>query len=1024
MRSRKSSLPRANRARKTRVDSATKSNVGGRRRKSIGRSYISKPSTTESAGPLKTGSNSFPIVGVGASAGGLEAFTALLAALPVDTGMAFVLVQHLDPRHESKLSMLLSRGTKMPVVEISDGTPAQPDCVYVIPPNTDLTVVKGVLRLTPRLEETRHHLAVDYFLRSLAKDKKSKAIGVVLSGTGSDGAQGLKAVKAEGGVTFAQDQASAKYDGMPRSAVAAGAVDYVLPPAKIAKELARIGRHPYVTRFGATPPEDLSPATDDAFTKTLLLLRSATGVDFSAYKPATIRRRIARRLALHQLDTLELYVKHLRDNPVEVKALFQDILISVTEFFRDPKTVEALEVKVFPSLIKNRSLEVPIRIWVPGCSTGEEPYSLVISLWTFLGNIEGPPIQVFATDINEAALEKARTGKYAESIASQMSPEYLRRFFTMWEGGYQIKKAVRELVVFSRHNLAHDPPFSRMDLISCRNVLIYLGAALQKRVLPMFHYALKPTGFLILGSSETIGIFPDLFALVGSKQKIYSRKSTPSRLDLVVAANQPPEGVDNGNTRSATIQGEFQMQHEVDRILLSRYAPAGVVIDDRLDILEVRGHTGLFLEPAPGRVSFNLPKMAREGLALELRAAIQQARNKEVPVRKEGLKVRSEDRIRDVNLEVIPIEGAAERSFLILFEDVTQPAALPAKQMAASGEKHPAQKQSARDKMIERLQRELTSARQDLQSVIEEMESANEDLRSANEETLSSNEELQSTNEELETAKEELQATNEELTTVNEELQNRNVELSRANSDLVNLLLCINMPIVLLGNDLRIRRFTPLAEEVLNLIATDVGRPIKDLKPNIRVPDLEELFLKAIDTVSVTEREVQDAAGRWYSMQIRPYKTAENRIDGAVMVLVDIDSLRRAQDLTAILETVRQPLLVLDADLRVKNANRSFYEVFRVRREETENKLIYELGNGQWEIPELRSLLELILPKHSQFDDFEVEHQFPRIGRRKVLLHARQVVSEDNRPKTILLAIEDITEHGREHRVGPPKDEI
>ena len=760
MRTRRSSPTRKNRGSKPRV---AKVGAIGRKLRPRPRSPAS-PASTEAAAPVKSANKTFPIVGVGASAGGFEAFTQLLGALPTNTGMAFVLVQHLDPNHESKLSMLLSRVTAIPVVEVEDGTPVSPDHIYVIPPNRNLAVLNGKLHLMLRSEDDRQHLAVDYFFRSLAKDKKSRAIGVILSGTGSDGSLGLKAIKAEGGVTFAQDD-SAKYDGMPHSAIATDAVDYVLPPSKIARELARIGRHPYVTRFEEQALEDVRPITGDALNKIFILLRAGTGVDFSAYKLATVRRRIARRLALQQIGTLQNYVKFLQDNPAEVKALFQDILISVTEFFRDQETYEALRLKVFPGLTNDRPPDDPIRVWTPGCSTGEEPYSLAISLLTFLretaGSAESIPIQVFATDINDVALERARIGKYTESIASQIPPEQLRRFFRKLDGGYQISKAVREIVVFARHDVTQDPPFSRMDMVSCRNLLIYLGPDVQKKVIPRFHYALKPAGFLVLGSSETIGGFPDLFALVDKKQKIYSRKSTPTRINIA--------GVSNARVRNAAAIGRisdpppggFQIQKEVDRVLLTRYAPAGVVISDQMDVLEVRGHVGPYLELPPGGISYNLPKMAREGLSLELRAAVQQARSSETSVRREGLKLQSDDQIKLCNLEVIPIAGpSAERWFVVLFEDAGGPPIVGRKQPTSGKGTHRKTKQSLQQLMVAKLEEELTSSNRELQSVIEEMEEGNEELRSANEEILSSNEELQSTNEELETAKEELQDTN------------------------------------------------------------------------------------------------------------------------------------------------------------------------------------------------------------------------------------------------------------------------
>ncbi len=684
--------------------------------------------------------------------------------------------------------------------------------------------------------------------------------------------------------------------------------------------------------------------------------------------------------------------------------------------------------------MKGRAHKGPIRVWVPGCSTGEEAYSIAISLLEFLGDrANNTPIQIFATDISETAIEKARAGIYTESAMVDVSPERLRRFFVKVEGGYQIGKAIREMCIFARQNVTRDPPFSKLDLISCRNVLIYLGSVLQKRVMPLFHYALKSTGFLVLGPSETIGKFSDMFTLVDRKHKIYSRKPTPARLALDFAASDyrveaVEKGVDIGKGMSEEgVWSGLDVQKEADRIVLARYAPAGVLINDNMEILQFRGRTGPYLEPAPGQVSLNLLKMAREGLMLELRTAIHKARKENVPVKKEGLRVKynSNDEFRDVNVEVIPIKikppHLKERYFLVLFQDVIPSVGLESKKTKPR-EVKPGNKRQVKQKtearQITKLKQELAATREYLQVLIEEQEATNEELKSANEEMLSSNEELQSTNEELETAKEELQSTNEELTTVNEELQNRNLELNQLNNDLSNLLGSVNIPIVMLGGDLRIRRFTPVAEKVLNLIPTNVGQPISDIKLSINIPDLEGLILEVVDTVSINEREVQDREGHWYSMQIRPYKTADNKIDGAVITLVDIDGLKRSLEQVkesrdyaqAIVETVREPLVVLDGDLQVKAVNRAFYKTFQVLQEETENKFIYELGEGQWNIPRLRALLEEILLKSTQFQDFEVDYEFPRIGHKAMLLNARRIHQEDNRTQMILLAIEDITE--------------
>lgn len=981
-------------------------------RKSAGKSKA----TSGGARPA-TEDKIFPIVGIGASAGGLEAFTQLIGHLPRTTGMSLVFVQHLAPRHESALTELLGQATRIPVSEVRDGMVVEPDRIYVIPPNTNMAILKGRLRLTPRTP-AQQHLPIDFFLRSLAEELGSRAIGVVLSGTASDGALGLKAIKANGGIAFAQDEKSAKYADMPRNAVAAASVDFVLPPEGIARELVRIAHHPYLLEARSTEEPELPPEGEINLRRIFALLRAATGVDFANYKHTTIKRRIKRRMVLHKLQDLRDYLKYLEENRQEINSLFQDILIHVTGFFRDPDVFEALKTKVFPSLTKDRRQGAPVRIWAPGCSTGEEVYSIAMCLLEFLGdNNAGTEIQIFATDISETALEKARAGVYMDNVTAEVSPERLRRFFVKTPHGYQIIKSIRDICVFARQDAVKDPPFSRLDLISCRNLLIYLGAALQKKVIPIFHYALKPAGFLLLGTSETIGAFADHFTLVDKKHKIYAKKPTTLRLPTSFAALS--ELSDYGAERAGARKGygeaasTFDVQKEADRILLSRYAPAGVVVNADQEILQFRGHTGPYLEPTPGQASLSLPKMAREGLLVDLRAALLKAKKDDTPVRKQGVQVRSNGGMREVDLEVIPIRGPStvERYYLILFQDAL-PKAEPATRKGALR----APKAGASAKNVERrmsqLKNELAQTKSTLQSVIEEQDTSNEELKSANEEILSSNEELQSTNEELETAKEELQSTNEELTTLNEELQNRNLELSVANNDLLNLLGSVNIPILMLGNDLRVRRFTPQAEKLLNLIPTDVGRPIGDIKPNFELPRLVELITEAIDGVTIKELEVQDHQKHWHAMRIRPYRTAENKLDGAVITWIDITSLKVSLEHAAayaqvIVDSAREFLLVLDGQLRVKEANRTFYETFKTTPDQTVDRYIYELGNGQWNIPKLRSLLEEVLPLRSMVDNFEVDHDFPSLGKRSMKVNARRI--EQQGQAMILIAIEDVT---------------
>ncbi len=853
----------------------------------------SSPAAEESE---ETGEGLFPIVGIGASAGGLEAFTEMLQSLPCDTGMAFVFVQHLDPKHVSLLTELLQRQSRMPVREATHRLKVEPNQIYVIPRNTHMNLVRGVLTLTPRVSAPSPHMPIDPFLRSLAADQKSKAIGVILSGNASDGALGMIAIKAAGGITFAQSSESAKHDGMPRSAVAAGCVDFVLSPKEIAKELDHLGRHPYITPRKATGLAEALQDTPEALGSILSLLRQGTGVDFAYYKTTTIRRRILRRMALRRLDGLDPYIAMLRSDNAELHALYEDILINVTEFFRDPEVFKTLKKVVFPKIMPDRG-KGSVRIWVPGCSTGEEVYSIAIALLEFLeGRSHEVSIQIFATDISDIALDKARSGVYSPSSIQGISPERVRRFFTKVDSSFQISKRIREMCVFAKQNLVKDPPFSKLDLVSCRNVLIYLGPLLQKRVIPMFHYALKPSGFLLLGSSEAIGSFPELFELADKKSKIYTRHAG-SRRHAPQFLLEEQHALDARDVnRQVEDWTETELLREADRIILGKYAPVGVVVDDDLNIVQFRGRTTAFLEPSPGMASLNLLKMAREGMLVELRKTVQAARRENAPVKAQRLRMRRDSGFIDLNVEVIPFKKVSgrDRRYLVLFEETP-----PENKLAPGHKTKTRYKASALEKNNVELRRELEATKEYLQSIIEEHESSNEELRSANEEIQSSNEELQSTNEELETAKEELQSTNEELNTVNEELQTRNLQLSQAGNDVLNLLSSVNIPIVMLGSDLRIRRFTPVCQRLLNLIPADVGRPISDINLNLDMPRLDHLALEVIESLSPKVIDVKDLSGRSYSLRMRPYRTEDDKIDGVVIVLMDIDPERLSADAMA-----------------------------------------------------------------------------------------------------------------------------
>jgi two-component system CheB/CheR fusion protein len=975
-------------------------------------------------------SDTFPIVGIGASAGGLEAFSELLAHLSLDAAMAFVLVQHLDPKYPSILSEILSRTTPLPVVEVQHGVRVEPGHVYVMPPNTSMTIVKGVLNLAPRSDDRGPHMPIDRFLRSLAEDSKNRAIGVILSGSASDGALGLKAIKAEGGITFAEAPQSAKFDGMPRSAMASGAVDFVLTPKAIAQELIRIGRHPYLGETSVAPPSEPLADGPEALAQIFRMMREKSGLDFTLYRQTTIRRRIARRMLIHGVSTLEAYRRYLEEHPSQVQALSNDLLINVTRFFRDADAFRVLQRSVFPSIIKQRPADAPIRVWAPGCATGEEAYSLAIELLECLGDEAATvPIQLFGTDVSETSIVKARAGVYPENIELDVPAARLRRFFVKLDGQYQVRKAVRELCVFAKHNLATDPPFSKMDLIVCRNVLIYLEAELQRRMSSIFHYALKTPGFLMLGVSETPGPLSELFSVVDKKYKVYAKRPTARRFDLGLGSldrGTAKSGMSRA-ARSADEAGRSRsdLLQEVDRLLLSKYAPAGVLVNEAAEILQFRGHTSPYLEPAPGQASLNLLKMAREGLLMELRVAIDKARKQNAPVKREKLSIKQDGRTAQVTLQVLPMSGpAGERNYLVLFERVP-----PSREPRAPGHKVPSAIAHPR-RQIESLRHELTATKEFLQSIIEEREAANQELQAANEELLSSNEELQSTNEELETAKEELQSVNEELTTVNEELQHRNAELSQLNNDLNNLFAGVTIPIVMLGSDGRIRRFTPMAAKVLNLIPADLGRPIGDIRPNVDLSDLEQVCKHVIDAATIVEREVRDRDGRWHSLRVRPYTTTDNQIDGAVITLEDISALKSSvEQVTAareraetIADSVPVPLVLLDTDLRVTWASRLFYETFGLTPEETIPHFVYEMGNGRWSLPALRKALTEVLEKNVGFHEFEVEDDSARVEAKTMLLNARPMQSEQKVGRLILLAIDDITARKKAERELRPSE--
>jgi two-component system CheB/CheR fusion protein len=999
----------------------------------------SRPEKTPKGKSVSPQNGSFPVVAVGASAGGLEAYTDFFHALPVDTGMAFVLIQHLDPTHRSLLSEILSKATRMPVEEVKTGARIRPNRVYVIPPNTFMAVNEGTFILTPRRTHAGLHLSIDFFMRSLAEERKSGAIGIILSGTGADGTVGLETIKAEGGITFSQDPSTARFDGMPRSAIDSGCVDFILSPEGIAAELRQIGHHPYVRaeeqavveqgekEQGAELSDVSLPFPGKAFLALLDQLRKASGVDFSQYRPNTILRRASRRMVILKLQSLEEYGHHLKSHPEEAMKLYDDVLIPVTSFFRDFEAFEALKTHVYPAIVKDKANRGTIRMWAPGCSTGEETYSLAMTLLEFLGEKASSfQVQIFGTDLNEKGIQKARTGIYRESIAEEITPERMARFFVKAEEGYRVNKAVRDMCVFARQNVAFDPPFSQMNLVACRNLLIYIQPVLQKKIIPILHYALKPSGFLVLGGSESVSAFPDLFSTVDKKHKIYAKKAIQSRLHYDFAQSYYPAR-NNPDAPSIELNSQSELQNsaqaavdlhaEADQLVLKNHAPVGVIINSAMDVVQFRGRTTPYLEPAPGKASLNLFKLARNGLAIELRALIIAAGKKGRPVRKAGVSFGDDGNRRILDLSVSPLgekTSPENRSFLVLFDDVT-PQWISSPGMARRGSTNGA---AETNHSLSRLKKELADSQNALRSSIESEDALREEFQSANEEILSANEELQSSNEELETSKEELQSTNEELNTVNAELRHKNNELLELGNDISNLLNSTRIPIVMLDRHMQIRRLTPAANKLVKVVPSDIGRPIGDLKLNIDLPTLESVIAKVLETLQPWEREVQDLEGCWHSLNILPYRTQDDKIDGVVLALYNIHAMKEANEqlkksaefFRGIINTVRQPLLVLDAELRVQAINRSFQGTFKASPEQTVDQPLFKLGNGQWNISELRKLLEEVLSKRQPVTDFEVEHVFEDLGKRNMLLNAATLFQSNDQLPLILLAIEDITE--------------
>ena len=962
--------------------------------------------------PSVTAKARFPIVGIGASAGGLEAFEQFLSHAPPDIGMAFVLVSHLDPGRASLLTEILQRTTAMQVVEVQDKMKVVPDTVYVIPPNRDMAIFQGALQLSLPEEPRGHRMPIDAFLQSLADDQGERAVGIILSGTGTDGTEGLRAILEAGGICLVQEPAMAKFDGMPTSAIHAGYANAVLPAEEMPRALQGGISTQRIRPERPSPPEvgDISPI--------LMQLRSATGNDFSQYKRSTIGRRIERRMLQHEITDIGVYGRYLREYPSEMQALFRELLINVTTFFRDPDAFVVLKRDILPQLWADKPEGSVFRAWVAGCASGEEAYSLAIVLREFmLETRQNFKVQLYATDLDDEAIATARAGVYPALIAQDVTPERLHRFFIKEESGYRVKKEIREMIVFATHNVIKDPPFTRLDLLSCRNLMIYLESELQNRLIPVFHYALKPAGILLLSPSESIGHHNELFTPQDRKWKFYralhTQASTRSMMSAGVSWSEAGCGKANEVVMKKPKEPNFA--ELARRALLQTYAPASVVTDLKGNILYVHGDTGRYLRPAPGQPTLNVFDMAREGLGPELRAAVQ-AVDQGAPILNRAVAVKGNDTdtVQSVSLSVrqmIAPEGG-EGLRLVSFQE-----AAPESGETAPPKRRRSKRTAGPEELhrIEDLERELAYTRENLHATIEEQQASNEDLKVINEEIQSTNEELQATNEELETSKEELQSVNEELITVNAELQAKIEQLATMQNDMKNLLDNISVGTVFLDDALIIRRFTREAARVYRMVPSDVGRSLNDIKSDIEGDDLLAHARTVLNTLLPCEREVRTFDGTWYLVRIQPYYTLDDVRDGVVLTFTDISKrvaaeaeTRAARELAeAIVDAMREPLLVLDDELRVVSASRSFYSRFQVAPEATLGRSIYELGNHQWDIPALRELLENILPHNQGFYDYVVDHDFPVIGRRHMLLNARRIVTATGATRLILLAMEE-----------------
>lgn len=966
------------------------------------------PGTSERPTRSSDFRNYFPVVGIGASAGGLEAIEKLLTSLPSDSGMAYIILTHQPSGHTSLLPDLLRNRTGMPVFEAQDGVRIKSDNIYVGMPGGRLAISNATLHRVDVAKKDAHETPIDYFFHSLALDQRERAIAIVLSGTGTDGTEGIKQIKAESGLVMAQEPESARYSGMPSSAIATGLVDYVLPPESMSTYLRAYANNASLARTEEhSDPESIF---SEQLQKIFAILRRHTGHDFSGYKRKTLIRRIERRMNVHQILEPERYVQYLQENRDESVSLFKELLISVTNFFRDEKGWEALR-KWIEKLIEDSPENFNMRIWIPGCATGEEAYSMAILLKECMEarncHFE---VQIFATDLDAEAITVARVGVYNEGITADVSSERLKRYFLPEESHYRVRKEIREMIVFAPHNVLKDPPFTRLNLISCRNLLIYLNYELQEKLLFTFHYALEPSGILFLGSSESTGAHKDLFEVLDNHQKIFRRQGEHR------GARMMSEAYSKRTTAETTMKNlpglaakENHLSSQIERMLLKKFVPTSVVVNEGGDILYFHGSTGIYLEPSQGEPRINILNMAREGLQAGLSGILRECARTGNPVSRTKLQIESNEGFITADFSVSKINdpGALRDLLLVTFHPASR-TAVASKEIKITPET--ALAKESRDN----LEHELDNMRRSYKTALQEIEVSNEEFQSANEE-------LQSTNEELETSKEELQSLNEELTTVNSELQAKLEELSRSNDDMQNLLNSTNIATVFLDQDLNIKRFTEQARKLVMLRHTDVGRPISDLASNLRIDDLLSICHDVLRTLVFKESEVETTDGSFYLMRITPYRTFSNVIDGLVLTFIDIGHIKEANETVTIAEslfkgivnTVREPLIVLDDKLCIVSANTAFDRLFRLNSEDITGRDFNQLGQGKWVAPELQKMLEEIISYEADFDDYRISLEIAGSERSSFLLNARRLKQPGKKDNLILLAFEKLEEGAR-----------